>query len=269
MVSQEFADEEGTPLRGGNVSAVVRVGDTVRRSSGPWTPAVHDLLRFLESEGFAWSPHVLGIDTADREVLEYVEGEVGYYPLRPYMWADTVLDDVARALRCLHDTTLGFPARADAASWRDHPGPYGEPEVMCHTDWSPYNAVFREERFVSMIDWDFANPGSRVWDLAWVAITWIPLGDDEHAARVGWAHPPDRAARLNRLVDAYGFGPRRELLPAILARLDATAGWIERRAEQGDPAFARMVAEGHHDGYRRHRRFVEEHWQVLSDAAEY
>jgi len=78
MVSQEFADEEGTPLRGGNVSAVVRVGDTVRRSSGPWTPAVHDLLRFLESEGFAWSPHVLGIDTADREVLEYVEGEVGY-----------------------------------------------------------------------------------------------------------------------------------------------------------------------------------------------
>ena len=32
------------PLTGGNVAAgVVRVGDTVRRPSGPWTPAVHTL----------------------------------------------------------------------------------------------------------------------------------------------------------------------------------------------------------------------------------
>ncbi|WP_406474882.1 hypothetical protein [Streptomyces platensis] len=33
---------EEQPLAGGNVSAgVVRVGDTVRRPAGPWTPAVH------------------------------------------------------------------------------------------------------------------------------------------------------------------------------------------------------------------------------------
>ena len=33
------------PLRGGNVSTVVRVGETVRRNAGPWTPTVHALLR--------------------------------------------------------------------------------------------------------------------------------------------------------------------------------------------------------------------------------
>lgn len=32
------------PMGGGNVSSgVVRIGDTVRRPAGPWTPAVHAL----------------------------------------------------------------------------------------------------------------------------------------------------------------------------------------------------------------------------------
>lgn len=39
------------PLRGGNMnSGVVRVGDTVRRRAGPWTPAVCALLQFPRPE---------------------------------------------------------------------------------------------------------------------------------------------------------------------------------------------------------------------------
>ena len=42
------------PLAGGNMSAgVVRVGDTVRRPAGPWTPAVHALLTHLHEAGFS------------------------------------------------------------------------------------------------------------------------------------------------------------------------------------------------------------------------
>ncbi|TMD54628.1 MAG: aminoglycoside phosphotransferase family protein, partial [Chloroflexi bacterium] len=37
------------PFFGGNMSDATRVGDTVRRRAGPWTPAVHALLRFLEN----------------------------------------------------------------------------------------------------------------------------------------------------------------------------------------------------------------------------
>ena len=29
------------------MTPVVRVGDTVRRTAGPWTPAVHGLLRYI------------------------------------------------------------------------------------------------------------------------------------------------------------------------------------------------------------------------------
>ena len=41
---------------GGNLNDAVRVGDTVRRRAGPWTPAVHDLLRFLERKAFPAPP---------------------------------------------------------------------------------------------------------------------------------------------------------------------------------------------------------------------
>ena len=53
MTSQEI------PLHGGNVSTVVRVGDTVRRNAGPWTPSVHALLRHLEYVGFTGAPRAL------------------------------------------------------------------------------------------------------------------------------------------------------------------------------------------------------------------
>jgi hypothetical protein len=39
------------PFEGGNITAVVRVGDTVRRATGPWTPAVHALLRDGHADG--------------------------------------------------------------------------------------------------------------------------------------------------------------------------------------------------------------------------
>ena len=53
------------PLHGGNVSTVVRVGDTVRRNAGPWTPAVHALLHHLRvRRASPVRPHALGMDDA-------------------------------------------------------------------------------------------------------------------------------------------------------------------------------------------------------------
>jgi hypothetical protein len=71
-----FGDRFQEEPLSGNVSAVARVGDTVGRSTGPWTPAVHALLRHLEHAGFDGALRVLGIDERGREVLTYVPGEV-------------------------------------------------------------------------------------------------------------------------------------------------------------------------------------------------
>jgi hypothetical protein len=65
----------GLALGGGWEAGPVRIGDTVRRRSGRWTPAVHALLRHLESVGFDAAPRVLGVDGQGREVLSYIEGQ--------------------------------------------------------------------------------------------------------------------------------------------------------------------------------------------------
>ncbi len=106
MTSQEI------PLHGGNVSTVVRVGDTVRRNAGPWTPSVHALLRHLEYVGFTGAPRALGMDERNREVLSYLEGECGEYPLAPHWVTDEALVTVATMLRMFHDAQYGFTPAA-------------------------------------------------------------------------------------------------------------------------------------------------------------
>ncbi|MFL6139209.1 MAG: hypothetical protein ACJ74O_15600 [Frankiaceae bacterium] len=58
-------NEEWLP---GNAGGAWRVGDTVHRVTGPWTPAVHALLRHL-ADRVPHVPRVLGFDERGREVL--------------------------------------------------------------------------------------------------------------------------------------------------------------------------------------------------------
>jgi hypothetical protein len=62
-------DDFDKKIAGGNVNQVVRVGDTVRRPAGPWTPAVHALLTHLHNVGFSAGPRPLGVEELGREVL--------------------------------------------------------------------------------------------------------------------------------------------------------------------------------------------------------
>ena len=65
------------PLSGGRLTAgVVRVGDTVRRPTGPHSPFVHRLLRHLDAVGFEAAPRLLGVDEQGREVLSFIDGWV-------------------------------------------------------------------------------------------------------------------------------------------------------------------------------------------------
>ncbi len=47
----------------------MRVGDTVRRAAGPWTPTIHALLRHLRASGLSMVPEPLGIDEQGREII--------------------------------------------------------------------------------------------------------------------------------------------------------------------------------------------------------
>src|SRR5512132_604665 len=95
---------------GGNLNAAVRVGDTVRRRAGTWTPAVHALLGYLESHDFP-APRVRGIDAEGREILEFIPGETysGTFEELPEQFtADGQLVAAARLLRRYHDVVARF-----------------------------------------------------------------------------------------------------------------------------------------------------------------
>ena len=166
-------------LTGGNTSVVVRVGDTVRRSVGPWTPAVHDLLDHLALVGFTGAPRVQGIDEQNREVLEFVPGEVGTLtpadPLPVWFQSPEACWSIGRWIRDFQSAQDGFLPNPDKP-WRRAPGNALRPgQVIAHHDVSPYNTVRRCDGTLVVVDWDFARPGDPIEDLAWAAWRWAPL----------------------------------------------------------------------------------------------
>ena len=220
---------------GGNLNQAVRVDDTVRRRAGPWTPAVHALLRYLEAAGFE-APRVLGMDERGREILGYIPGEAYAGAENPV--PDRVLDEehlveAARLLRQYHEVVADFAPPPDA-QWRlIAPTKH---ELICHNDWSPWNALFREDRLAVMLDWDLAGPGSRMWDVGTAAACWASLISEAKLFSLA-----ERAQRLRIFCDAYGLEDRSELLSTIQLRTDYVARFIEARARAGEPGFVTLA----------------------------
>ena len=197
-------------LEGGNAGGAVLVDGTVRRSTGPWTPAVHALLQHLEDEGFEGAPRVLGVDDRDREMLTFVPGlTVGAaHPWPAWVHAEDALRQVGAWLHRYHDTVRGFVPPVDAR-WRIGTHPWRPGDVVGHNDAAPYNAVWTTAahgptRLIGFIDWDFAAPCSPVWDLAFTAFSWVPLHARDVVAAEGFDAFADRLGGARELLWTTG-----------------------------------------------------------------
>jgi hypothetical protein len=183
-----------TVLAGGDVNVVVRVGDTVRRPQGEWSPAVHALLKHFEQVGFEGAPRFLGEDEQGREILSFVEGDPAVAPAPA---SDDVLVGLGRLLRRMHEAVASFEPPADAAWFTGGEGP-----LICHRDLFPPNVIFRDGEPVALIDWDLAGPAEPLDDVVSAASHWAPLRTDAG----DWGLPPDRQPeRVRILCDAYGL----------------------------------------------------------------
>jgi hypothetical protein len=248
------------PFIGGNMNDATRVGNTVRRRAGPWTPAVHALLRFLEGAGFE-APRPRGIDDQGREILEYVEGDAhsGWpEPIPDWVVDDDHLGEGARLLRRYHDLVGGFQPPA-GARWR-MVAPTAH-EIICHNDWSPWNALFRERRLAVMLDWDMAGPGTRVWDVANSAYSWVPLYSGRRQLGID-----EQARRLRLFCDAYGLSDRESLLDVLKGRTLFVSELIEEQARLGDKGAMKLADWGVPARMRREAALQDEHRGVLERA---
>jgi Phosphotransferase enzyme family len=249
-------------LTGGNVSAVYRLEDTVRRELKPESQKIHKLLKHLEKKGFSHAPAFLGIDEKGREILSYIEGEAGNYPLKEYMWADEALGEIANMLRLYHDAVSDFPFDESWQPIDNTPEPY---EVLCHNDFAIYNIIFNHKKPVGIIDFDVAGPGPRLYDIAYTLYTCVPLSRHYHSEageEVSYQSDKD-ARRIKRRVqlffEAYDMDFEKDFVDMVLLRLEGICKTIKRKAADGDAAFQKMLEEGHVEHYEKDIVFVEEH----------
>lgn len=229
--------EAEVPLPGGHANTVYRVGDTVRRNAGSHTPAVQAVLRYVERVGFDGTPQVIGFDDKDREVLGYIEGEVAVdLPAPPYAWSERTLVGTAHLLRRYHDAVEGFVPPADARWNAEFADPAGGP-IICHNDVDQWNLVFRGGSPVALIDWDFAAPGRRVWDVAVAARSLVPIADDDSRLALGCPSTLSAAARLRTFCEAYGITDGRELVVVLGDVLRLRYERRRRQAQTGTVAY--------------------------------
>jgi hypothetical protein len=217
-----------------NHGQVVRVGDTVRRPQRPTSPATHALLRHLEDVGFPGAPRFLGVDEQGREVLTYVSGSAVIPPYPAWALTDEALVSVAHLLRDYHRAVSSFDPTVHA--WPPSPPPMFAGELLSHNDLNLDNIVFRDGHAVSLIDFDLAGPGSRVWDVACAARLWAPLRPDRYIddARKGRA-----LGRFRLFVDSYGLAEhdRPRLVSAVLQNHEWCYDVVGVAAANGHAAF--------------------------------
>ncbi|WP_347552996.1 phosphotransferase (plasmid) [Pseudalkalibacillus hwajinpoensis] len=250
-------------LTGGNVSNVYRSGDTVRRELKPESTKIHKLLTHLENKGFNYAPTFLGVDEKGREILSFIEGEAGNYPLKEYMWSNDVLKEIAKMLRLYHDAVSDFSFDYRWQSIDNTPKPY---EVLCHNDFAIYNIIFNYKRPVGIIDFDVAAPGPRLWDIVYTLYTCVPLSrlyHTENGEPVYYDSSRDANRikhRVNLFFESYGMeGMKADYLEMVLLRLEGLCKTIKRKAKEGDMAFQKMIDEGHHEHYQNEIKFIREH----------
>jgi hypothetical protein len=220
------------PVPGSHDKRVVRVGDTVRRPRKPSSETVQELLGHLHDNGFDGCPRPLGFDEQDREVLSFVDGIGGSVPLPPEAITDQALVEHARLIRHFHDASASFLRSSD--TWEPLlADPGGIPEIICHNDLSIPNTVYQHGLPYGLVDWDFASPGRRLWDLAY-AIWWIvPLHRPEFMRSIGWSEV-DEPRRLALFVDTYGLEEERsQLLDVLQERQRRNQVQLRHWAEKG------------------------------------
>jgi 8-oxo-dGTP diphosphatase len=220
---------DGDRLEGGNVGGAVRIGRTVRRPTGPWTPAVHRLLGHLRAKGVRAVPRPLGHDARGREVLSYLPGRI--VDVDTELLTDRQLADLAAWARELHDAVVDAPVEGPWRFW----GVSG-PTVLAHNDLAPYNVCFAGDRLAGVFDWDLAGPSSPLLELAHLAWNAVPLFR---------AVPARQAARrLEIIATSYGGTSGRDILATVPARVRLAVDGIRAAVAAGDEQMRNLTLLG-------------------------
>jgi hypothetical protein len=269
---EDFSEPE-IPLLGGDVTeGIVRVGATVRRPMGGNAEFIHALLLHLEGIGFEGAPRYLGVDSAGREVLTFIEGEVAGRPHPAWIADEERLASIGRLVRRYDDAAASFvaPEGVKLNLPSDPPGlppapPY-EDELICHLDITPENVVFRDAAAHALIDFDLVRPATRADELYNAMLYWAPLNEPQDVDP--GLRGLDAPRRCRILADAYGMSDRDRSRLVEVATLRTRRSWhlMKHRAEVAGGGWQRMWDEGVGEIIKRREAWLERNSAAI-DAA--
>ncbi|MGB1250004.1 MAG: phosphotransferase [Candidatus Promineifilaceae bacterium] len=250
-------------LEGGRAGKIFRSADNVYRPAGFWSPSVHLLLAHLRAQQFMNAPEPVGFDESGNEIVSFVAGDVYNYPLRGAVASEEALCSAARLLRRYHDASATFLEK-DAHKDLSWLLPAKEPqEVICHSDYAPYNVVLEGNCVVGMFDFDGAHPAPRLWDIAYAVYCWTPFKTNPDDALGDLAQ---QSARAKLFCDSYGLPQqdRHQLAEKMATRIEALVAFMHDEARKGNAAFIANIADGHDKSYLNDIAYLRRHADTIT-----
>lgn len=190
-------------LTGGSINTVTRKGDVVFRNGGEWVPAVHAVLDYLDKNDFLYSPKPLGTAPDGREMISFLPGKSMMRPWRQPMLNDDGLIQAAKMLRSLHNITQNLTF-SDNTKWQFITAGKNTNQIIRHGDLGPWNTLWQGDKLTGLIDWDFAEPGDAITDLAQLIAYFVPFKSEANWKEAGFKQEPDYRQRIEVIQKAYG-----------------------------------------------------------------
>ncbi len=256
--------EQRKELTGGNISNVsfdyTPEGKIIYKDLKPQSTTIHRLLQHLFHKGISFCPKPLGFDDNGHEMLSYVGGDTmeDYPPVSLITKKIEIVRQSAKMLREFHDATVDFGRQSDDAWFLSYDGDLPK-EVICHNDFAPYNVTFENNLPVGLIDFDTACPAPRVWDLAYAAYRFVPLGRSDYDEAKDFE---ERKILLGEFLLAYGYNG--DIEEYVVQRIKSLVNLFDVECAKGNQAFIKMRLEGHQDFYIQEIEFIRKnfnHWK--------
>ena len=188
--------------------------DLVRRNAEPWSEHVHHFLGYLQAVGFEGAPRSLGV-VDGREAVSWVDGWVSGVPFDGPLLDSSGLESVGRLLKRFHDAAVGYTPRPDAI-WAAGVIPMRKGHIIRHGDIAAGNIVWNFGEATAFIDWEFAQPGYPIEDVALAAWLLGPLVPLDAQIKAGFPTGAPLKPRLEALARGYRAFTLAEILETKL-----------------------------------------------------
>ena len=137
-------------------------------------------------------------------MLTYIEGEVAIRPWPEFVRMDSGIVQLGTFLRSYHRAITKYTPQPDA-QWRVPDVKWQPGQIIRHGDLGLWNTVWKKGKLVGCIDWDFAEPGYPIEDVAQLAWYSAPLLPDKKCRETGVEPGKIQISRMHLLCQTYGI----------------------------------------------------------------